>query len=1204
MNQTAGTDGEQSWLAFSESVDLVIGSTDPYLIGVRHHSPSMAAVMPTLLDRAQPAAIALELPSDLQHWIEWLGHEELQSPIALSVTSDPSGTPGGLAFYPFADFSPELAAIRWARVNDVPVVAIDLPVGARERDIPSTDARNADGELGTQPSVLQRLLENHECEGFDDLWDRIVEANAPGQDPEELRSAGIRLGAVLRFDEEQSGGVSLRDREREAHMRSSINRMRADGFDRIVAVVGAFHADALRSSDSLLSVEREPPNAIMSSLVPYRFDLLDSRSGYPAGIRDPQWQQLVFAAAGNVDELDAAVTNLTVDVARRLRAKGYVVSTPDAQEAVRVARDLARLRGLPIPARRELVEGIQTAFVHGEALGRGRVVGLEMQHVLIGKTVGVLPKGAPRTGLAVSLESELDGLRLPSKSGAEPLDIRLEPWRSDLDRRRLVALQRLNVLAISYGSIKGSDAQKPATVPAPDDPVDALTSRWVIQWEPSTDALVALASVYGPSLEFAAEGYLRRELRRAQQDPITADVSISLLLELLNQSAHSALPTLVDELIGSLTVAVSEVASFSELISVLAAAERLGAGLVPGLALSEQTQANIHSLCDLTFNEALPRVESIAGSDDPSDVRALAMLISRLAVEPIHDGAQPGRTRVLIAVTELATAGSPLMQGAATAAGLLLGRFDAPRVAPSLAGWIANATSIDGRRHLARRLHGFFLLGSTAMISQELLGPMHAELMARDDESFLLVVAALREGFSALSNADRRRVLSLVSELFGLNEYDLDRHTLELDLDPNQMAAWMQADVLSDAEVRDLGLHLPVPESGDQLPVASGSTESQRTHTTFVDAAGSITALDRWRLVLGHERQRLANPLAARAGVALDELYGRGRGEGAGDFDGSDPSNQGGGNEKSFPTARLWGDELLDVFGTSVREEILGRAAAAGRFDAALLLDANEVEPSVALLTQVLSLRGSLQPGQLAALRKIVDRVVNDLVKQLANRVRPALTGAVGNRSSQRGRGPLNLNRTLNDNLRNATPAGLSIERFWFRERQRRTLDWRVIFVVDVSGSMEASMIYSAIMAAIVNSLPAVTSHFLAFSTEVIDFSGLVDDPLGLLLEVSVGGGTNIGKGLAFARTLVKVPSRTLMIVVSDFEEGGSVTKLVQEVRTLRESGVKLLGLAALDDTGKPRFERRTAELVASAGMDVAALTPLELARWVGERIR
>jgi Mg-chelatase subunit ChlD len=165
-------------------------------------------------------------------------------------------------------------------------------------------------------------------------------------------------------------------------------------------------------------------------------------------------------------------------------------------------------------------------------------------------------------------------------------------------------------------------------------------------------------------------------------------------------------------------------------------------------------------------------------------------------------------------------------------------------------------------------------------------------------------------------------------------------------------------------------------------------------------------------------------------------------------------------------------------------------------------------------------------------------------------------------------------------------------------------MDWNIVLVVDVSGSMEPSVIYSSMMAAILSAVPWISVRFLAFSTEVIDLSEHVSDPLALLLEVSVGGGTHIAKALRFARSLVAVPQRTIVIVVSDFEEGFSIDGLLGEVRTLVEAGVTCLGLAALDDRGAPRYAVPIAELVAAAGMPIAALTPLELARWVGEKIK
>jgi hypothetical protein len=360
-----------------------------------------------------------------------------------------------------------------------------------------------------------------------------------------------------------------------------------------------------------------------------------------------------------------------------------------------------------------------------------------------------------------------------------------------------------------------------------------------------------------------------------------------------------------------------------------------------------------------------------------------------------------------------------------------------------------------------------------------------------------------------------------------------------------------------------------------------------------------ISPEDRWRLILGTERDQLTPP-ALRAAIALDELYGEGKGEG------SDARLDG--QEQQSLTVRQWADELKDLFGARVRDQVLARAAARGRVDALQELNPESVAPSVELLKQLLSLTGGLSEDRLARLRRIVRTIVDALVRELATQVRPALVGSVLSRPSRRKSGALDLRRTVGANLRTVRfPDGsprLAPERLIFKTRARRSLEWRIILTVDVSGSMETSVIYSALMAAILSGLPAVTTHFVAFSTRVADLSDRVHDPLGLLLEIVVGGGTDIARGLRYARQLISVPSRTLLILVTDFEEGGPLPALLAEVRGIAESGARPIGLAALDDRGAPRYARAVAEEVVAAGMPVAAVTPLELTRWIRDQIR
>ena len=55
-------------------------------------------------------------------------------------------------------------------------------------------------------------------------------------------------------------------------------------------------------------------------------------------------------------------------------------------------------------------------------------------------------------------------------------------------------------------------------------------------------------------------------------------------------------------------------------------------------------------------------------------------------------------------------------------------------------------------------------------------------------------------------------------------------------------------------------------------------------------------------------------------------------------------------------------------------------------------------------------------------------------------------------------------------------------------------------------------------------------------------------------------------------------------------------------MRALVGSGCRLLGCASLDDRGAARYSVGVSEQLVAAGMPVAALSPLELARWSGTR--
>nr|WP_318218673.1 DUF5682 family protein [Streptomyces sp. SCL15-6] len=1165
-----------------EAADALTDPAAPYLIGVRHHAPSLAAAVPALLDGAAPDVLLVELPAEMQEWLPWLGHEETRAPVALAAAPTEGG--GGPAFYPFADFSPELAAVRWAARHGVPVVACDLPLADRawsgDRD-PSPES----GRRGLSRALRARLTGRP----GEDLWDRLVEAPAPGSEPEALRRAALLTGWALREEAAASGGVPELDLRRERWMRDRLAAATAHG-ERAAVVVGAFHAPALAlpagegewEADADAGAGAGRP-VWTTSLIPYTYALLDERSGYPAGIRDPEWQHLVLGAAGDPAALEEALTGTAVRVCARLRALGHPSGPADAREITRFASDLARLRGLPAAGRGELVEAVQTVLAQGEPYGRGRAVARAMEQVLVGTRAGRPAPGAPRSGLAPAVEAELSALGLPGPAtdgpgGSKARDLRLDPQRSGLDRRRDLLLRRLTVCGVPY-------AEPREVVGA--GGAEALTTRWEVRWTPATEAMLSAAGVRGVTPAQAAEGVLR-ERWRAERDeggPTPAQT-----LEGLRQAAECGLPELADARLTEAAGALPGAAALSELLTGLGLLDRLRAGHFAGLGTDEDRAARAAAVAELLTAAAVRQVDGLAGAEDPADAHAL--------LELAHRADLLGGVRLTDALARLAEDGSPLMRGAAGAVRVLLGHEDPRVLGERVAAWVDTANDPASRVALTARLTGLLtaagpLLESAAPALEPLLNRV-SELPDRD---FLDRLPALRGGFDALSPAARDRLLSTVEEQLAVGRLG-DTGTV----DPVALARWTGADLAARATLGALGL-LPPPRAGEAG--TPGPVAAQGAVPPVAGEERRPAPADRWRLVLGRRTDRLP-PSAAALATALDELYGSGRGEGSrGDLSGP---GRAGGREAPYPGVREWSEDLAALFGPGIREEVLAAAAASGRPDVLAELHPDSARPSVDLLRTVLRHAGGLPESRLAALRPLVRSLVDALTRQLATRLRPALHGTVLPRPSRRPGGGLDLARTLRANLASARlgPDGtvrVVPERPVFRTRARRAADWRLILVTDVSGSMEASTVWSALTASVLAGVPTLSTHFLAFSTKVIDLTDHVDDPLSLLLEVSVGGGTHIAAGLRHARELVTVPSRTLVVVVSDFEEGYPVGGLLAEVRALVGAGCHVLGCASLDDAGRPRYSTGVAGQLVAAGMPVAALSPLELARWVGEKI-
>jgi hypothetical protein len=94
------------------------------LYGVRHHGPGSARSVRAALVEQQPDVVLIEGPPEADGLVELAADPHMCPPVAL--LGYVAGEPSKAAFWPFAVFSPEWQAMRYALGAAIPVRFCDL----------------------------------------------------------------------------------------------------------------------------------------------------------------------------------------------------------------------------------------------------------------------------------------------------------------------------------------------------------------------------------------------------------------------------------------------------------------------------------------------------------------------------------------------------------------------------------------------------------------------------------------------------------------------------------------------------------------------------------------------------------------------------------------------------------------------------------------------------------------------------------------------------------------------------------------------------------------------------------------------------------------------------------------------------------------------------------------------------------------------
>ena len=344
--------------------------------------------------------------------------------------------------------------------------------------------------------------------------------------------------------------------------------------------------------------------------------------------------------------------------------------------------------------------------------------------------------------------------------------------------------------------------------------------------------------------------------------------------------------------------------------------------------------------------------------------------------------------------------------------------------------------------------------------------------------------------------------------------------------------------------------------------------------------------LRKWRLILGGNENDGTNyqlmDMDVKMDASLNALY---------------DSDKRGSLGNSAPNVNRWLGDIREFFPSSVVKVM--QQDAVKRLNLTSLLMEKEmlenVEPDVHLIATLMTLSRAIPEKTKDTARKVVKRVVDELLQKLAAPLQQAVQGAL-NRSSKTRRpkhNEIDWKTTIEKNLKHYQAEYKTIipeVRYGFGRKRKAMKD--VVLCLDQSGSMGTSVIYSGIFGSVMASIPAIETKMVVFDTAVVDLTDELQDPVDLLFGVQLGGGTDIDKALTYCTQIITRPLDTVLVLITDLYEGGNENDMRKKMAMIVESGVQFIVLLALNDDGAPSYDHSNAKFLADMGVPVFACTP------------
>ncbi len=503
-----------------------------HIFGIRHHGPGSARSLLTGLQSLEPDLILIEGPPDANGVLEQASNEAMQPPIALLVYATDS--PQQAVFYPFAVFSPEWQALRFALEQGIPTRFMDLPQAQRMTIAIAEDSSSDEEPDNDEDNDSEVVFEESDVKDDTDLtsdifvrddplghlaaaagytdgerwWDQMVESR---RDSEGLFTAIQEAMVTLR--KSSPSYQDTLEELREASMREIIRKAEREGFTRIAVVCGAWHVPALldlsnAKADKAL-LKGLIKTKVAATWVPWTYGRLAQSSGYGAGIVSPGWYHHLWDVQDNL-----SIRWLT-QVATLFREEDLPASSAHVIEGVRLAESLAALRDKAMAGLDELNEAVQAVFCFGsEAPMR-----LIESKLMIGERLGQISPETPTLPLQQDLMRLQKSLRFQPKASESVLELDL---RKQMHLGRSHLLHRLRLLGIPWGKRQNVYGKK-----------GSFHEHWRVQWQPDFVVQIIEMALWGNTVQFAASQYVQHQAKTAQSLPeLTTLLDDTLLADL------------------------------------------------------------------------------------------------------------------------------------------------------------------------------------------------------------------------------------------------------------------------------------------------------------------------------------------------------------------------------------------------------------------------------------------------------------------------------------------------------------------------------------------------------------------------------------------------------------------------------------------------------------------------------------------------